>query len=149
MNGLPALTDPTRHTLALARTTAGRARSTSIDPEHVLVALLLAPTCDAFAVLLRAGVAAEQLDALPRRMLPSLSVGAVGIGSSIPYASTTKQVIIAAPSEARLDRKDAASPRHLLRALLLSTSGHAARELSALGIDIDSLRRASTDDEAV
>jgi hypothetical protein len=33
MNGLPALTDATRHTLALAMTTAGRAIATMIAPE--------------------------------------------------------------------------------------------------------------------
>lgn len=144
MTSLPVFTDATRHTLALAMTTAGRAHATTIAPEHLLVALLLEPTQDAQAALVRAGAPANQLADLPRRLLPTLAEPGPGVGAGLPYAPPTKQAILAAASEARLDGTDAAAPRHLLRGLLEDAESPAALAVHALGVTLAALRKDGT-----
>jgi ATP-dependent Clp protease ATP-binding subunit ClpA len=144
MNGLPVLTDATRRTLALAMTTAGRAGAATIAPEHLLVGLLLDPTQDAHSALVCAGALPSQLAELPGRLVPALAKPEPGVGAGLAYTSRTKQAILAAASEARLDGVDAAAPRHLLRGLLQDAESPAALALHGMGVTLDALRDAGS-----
>lgn len=144
MNGLPVLTDATRRTLALAMTTAGRASATAIAPEHLLVGLLLEPTQDAYAALVRSGALPTQLAELPHRLVPSLAAPEPGVGAELAYTPHTKQAILAAASEARFDGADAAAPRHLLRGLLQDPTSPATLALHGIGVTLDALRKAGS-----
>ena len=144
MNGLPVLTDASRRTLALAMTTAGRASAATIAPEHLLVGQLLEPTQDAYAALVRAGALPNQLAELPRRLMPPLAAPEPGAGAGLAYTPRTKQAILAAASEARLDGADAAAPRHLLRGLLQDAASPAALALHGIGVTLDALRNAGS-----
>jgi DNA-binding transcriptional regulator YhcF (GntR family) len=131
-------TDRTRKVLALAREEAIRMGHDYVGTEHLLLGLVREGKGLGFAVLGKAGVEAEALEAAVHKSVRRGNA-VMKIGE-LPYTSRAKKVLEFAMTEARELNHSYVGTEHLLLGLLREERGIAARVILAEGLDLETAR---------
>lgn len=126
------LSDEARKTLLQARVRASESGRMSIEPEHILLALLDQPDAAAARALVAAGVSLDDLAKEAHRDLLTQQPPQLG-SAEIPFSTRTKEVLTFAVEQGQ---QSDVGPEHLLLGVAQSTE-----LLSRRGIEIPGLRR--------
>lgn len=113
---------------------ASRLRSRSVDPEHLLLAVLVSPTSDASLILASAGVrSAALLSDLEGRLLRGARPSRRSIRSP-SWSNAAKEMVVGAVGEARRVGQAPVSSGHLLLALFKDTGSAVGQALVERGV---------------
>ena len=147
-------TDAVRQVLQLARIAARRYESASVEPEHLILALLTPTAGERLADVVRRR---SDVDALRRALVPSgepLPDVVEGLVPDLPYSSAAKRMLEGGMLEARRiggrQSNQRIIPLHLLagahyvprwrRVLLRQNETRVSAVLRSVGLDLEALR---------
>lgn len=131
--------DQSKKLLQFAYAEAVRLNHESVDPEHLLIAMLreeLAPVTGDW--LAEIGVLPDQLREAIERQRP---MDGSKPHEAIVFSSTTKAVLGRAADEARAAGGPTGHLEHILLGILQDSDGVAAQALAATGVDADTVRQ--------
>jgi ATP-dependent Clp protease ATP-binding subunit ClpC len=137
-----SFTDRARHVVVLAQDEARGLNHEYLGTEHLLLGLADDPDCVGSRALVSLGIG---LDSVRERILEALPAGPEPPPGYIPWTPRAKQVIGLSLAEAQRLGRDGVGTGHLLLGLLQDGDGVAALVLTALGADLERVRRQVAD----
>jgi enamine deaminase RidA (YjgF/YER057c/UK114 family) len=131
-------TESARRALFFARYEASQRGSISIEPDHLLLALLRDADGIPVRVVARSQVSVETV----RKAIADRAIHrpTVPPSSEVPFSAETKRILQHAAAEADLQRHNDISPEHLLLGILHEEGCIAASILTQTGMRLDKLR---------
>jgi ATP-dependent Clp protease ATP-binding subunit ClpA len=133
-------TDQSRQTVVLAQQECRRLGHTQIDPEHLLLGLLMQDDAMATGLLINVGV---DVGAIRRDVEHAMRLGPLPPqrAGHIPFNPLTKQVVDLALREATKLEHRHIGTQHLLLALIRADGSPAATALQTAGVDLERTRQ--------
>lgn len=135
---LDRATDRLHKIVSIARAEVRRMKHDTVEPEHLLFALLKEGSGMGVAVIEISDVDPQTLtDQLTSRMQPGSTTGPYG---GVPFSASAKQVFDFGIQEARSIHHNYLGSEHLLLGLLRLDQGDAAEILRNAGLQLDTTR---------
>ena len=133
------LTHNARSVISAAREEAARFAHGSISSAHILLGLIMQPTCLGVQILSEYGINMKQIKGETEK---GLSPGSVSVPTTqIGFASDAKMVLQLANTEAKALGHFHVGTEHLLLGLIAEPGGIAGKVLRALGCSLEATRK--------